>query len=128
MKKILTVLIASSALMIWASAASAAAISNPAAGDELTIVSSNVDGAPATMVFNPSPQVMMQTMHGALRFMATTAHTGAFNVEGGKEYAMSYDSTKVAARDISAIATPVLFAITDSDSTDFTGGNNSFFY
>jgi len=128
MKKILTVLIAASAFMMMTSFAFAADESNANPGDEITLDSSNVDGAPATLVFNPSPQIMMQCNYGALQFMGTTAHVGAFNVDGGKEYAMSYDSTKVAARDISTIDPPALFAITDSDSTDFTAGANDFFY
>ena len=114
MKKILTGLIAASALIMMAFTAQAADYTNTA-GASITVSAANVSGA-ADMIVNPSPQVLMQINVGALRFCSTTAHTGAYNVTGGKEFAASFDSSKIFWRDISGIATPALMTLTTRTS------------
>ena len=128
MKRFLTLLIAASAIMLMTSVVQAAQFTNASGGLKIVIttpVLTQVDD----FVFDPSPQVLIQSNCGALKFNTTAAHYQAFETSGGKEYAMSYDSTKVFYRDIEPVAPATgLFTLTASDSTDFTGGANSFYY
>lgn len=126
MKKIVIGMISASALIMMGTFVHAADVTNTA-GEAVVISSANVNGAPATMVFNPSPQVLMQVNHGALQFNATAGHTGSYNNTGGKEYAVAYDSTKVFFKDVSGIATPTLDTIASSNSSDFSGEADWFY-